>query len=314
MKSTIKLILVLISVAIVVGLVWLFWDSIVPPPPPPPSSSDSIYINKIDTLIDSLSKVSEATFCVDLYKSIKSDIGIYKSNSKFDSIPDKNEKKADNLLQTLDGAYFSKFTAQVFRVFDGSEWENGKLNIISTETVDLKKSRYLDDTGRAKLKEIEEIISKYWWVQRYINDLNAYLDHRSFNINHSKDYLTNAANLESEHLQNAYVNNVTRFHDALRSVPQRAYRKHLNYIKNRVRARFGDYRAGNYSGNTWALKTNDYRDKIYDPIVAEMNSFQAESGIYGSAASSINTDLSTIKSDWDKELRDAMDYFKRTTP
>jgi len=241
-----------------------------------------------------------------LYKDIKADIRSYRLDSKIDS----SEELL--LLKNLDYTYFDKFTVQAFRFFGGSKWDDGKVRFIATETAKLKHSPYLEPGSvvSEKFNEIQAVINTYNEVSAFIENMKAFFDNGTFNLYNSKSYINSAANWEQNGLNNRYVNNITEFHNILRSAPSRAYSKHLNYLRSRVNANIGEYRTGTFSGNNWAQKATDYRDKVFDPIAEEIEQFQnISASLYGISPSS---DLQNIKTSWNSEIMNAIEYFKKS--
>ena len=304
MKSVIKIGFIVLVIA-GLGVLVRSWYRQVPPLPQPPPPPDNPFVCKTENSIDSLSHYSEIAFCNTLYRDIKAEIRSYSRNNKIDSTDEVY------LLKNLDYNYFDKFIFQAFQVFDDSEWDDDKRQIIASEATALKHSPYLESGSvvSKKLDEIQAIIRKYNEVSAFIGELNNYLDYSPFNLDNSRNYVTNAADWERRGFDNRYVNNITKFHNSLHSVPSRAYSKHLNYVKSKVNANRGRYRTGSFSGNNWAQQAADYRDRIFDPIVNELIQFQNTSGtLYGISAVS---DLQNVRAGWNNELFDAIEYFKK---
>jgi len=300
--KTLKISLVIIAIAAVAGYFLWKWVVIPPPPPPPPSVANE-WEKKIRDKIDSLNQHSAAKFCPAFYTEIKNNIPEFEEAGKIDN------KTATDLAKNLDYAYFDKFIAQAFHVFRGSEWQPSDRSFIDTETEKLQKSKFLDPVSNVnkKLIEILDILQTYNKVDSFIQSVDSYVKRGAFSLEKSKAYLFSIQQYKSDGL-GQYVNNCTSLHDALKDLPEKLYTKHLNYVKQSINANRNAYRNTSFSGVNWAQKTNDYKNKIYFPVIAIINELETEKNIYN--VSTINSDLSALKDIWEKELADATEYFK----
>lgn len=303
-----------IVIAVLGGIGYYIWQSLaITEEKPVIIEADNQFVEKIEKEIKTLSEMPTGEFCGDFYKNIQFRIDDWSKQKHFGVNDKENEHWQDVLSRDLYSAYAPKFILQTFVVFSRSDWEISKREFIANEANKLLQSAYLDQSNsvRIKLEEIKTILRKYNEVQSFIFNLNSYLDSSPFEIETSKKWLDDVNNLKRNNLGNTYVNNCSHFHEALNSAPQKAYSKHLNFVRSRASAKSGAYKNSIYTGETWAQKAADYRDKIYDPIMEDITFLQNNANtLYGVSAFS---DLNNVKSRWDNELVNAIQYFKESS-
>lgn len=303
-----------IVIAVVAGIGYYIWDSLaVTEEKTPIEEAEDQFVMEIKKDIKSLGEMPTGEFCGDFYKNTQFKIDDWAKQNFFGENEKENKNWQDILSRDLYSAYAPKFILQAFVIFSRSDWEISKREFITSEANVLLQSPYLDQSNsvRTKLEEIKTIIRKYNEVQSFIYNMNSYLESSPFEIEASKKWLDDVNDLKGNNLGNPYVNNCSHFHEALNSAPQKAYSKHLNFVRSRASAKSGAYKNSIYTGETWAQKAADYRDKIYDPILEDITFLQnSATTFYGVSAYS---DLNSVKSRWDNELVNAIQYFKESS-
>ncbi len=306
-----KIIKILLAVIVLGGIGYFVWQSVANPgekSPPPVISSP--FVDKIREEIDSLSKLTSSDFNGELYRNIQYRIDEWGKRKQFGETEFESDQQQDNLSRDLYAVYVSGFIVKAFVVFRSDEWDSSDRRYLATESNELKKSPYLDVNSkvREKLEEIQAILQQYNRVQNFVDNMNSYLDTSPFNFDTSKNWLAQVKDLKNRALGNKYVYNCKKFNVALNTAPARAYSKHLNSVRSQIFAKSGTYRNGTYSGQNWAQKTADYRDKVYEPVVEEMSFLQSNSDdLYGLSA---YDDLQSLNNRWNRELQDAIEYFQ----
>ena len=247
-----------------------------------PNTTSNKFVNLVKEKIDFLSRKSLNEFCVSYYNEIKNDIEIYTSKNKID------EEWKEYLLKNLEYTYTPIFIKQAYNVYESTYWEYPKRAIIWSEADRLSNSNYIEDKN--ELVRIKSIMIDFWVRYRFIKKSNDFAMTDSinsfdqdFNIDSAKYFIKKANNYYST---NTYVSNVTHLQNQLQNVPLIMYKKHLNYLSNKVRFCKGKY-------STMESYTY-YFNTILQKIYLEIEFFEDNRSIYSVSIETMNTDLESI--------------------
>lgn len=274
----ITLITVVVVAIVALSIFWIF-KRITPPSPP---LQTNIFTEEINTLIDdSLSNMPAGVFCHDLYKSIHDRTNNYYRDTMFSNNVTDNERWRDNLQEKLYETYVVKFIEQANHLFARNIWDKKDRNFIAAEGSTLAASPYLEQGSEIALRldTIDKAIKKYNEIDNFIDDcngfafsdysLNADYPSMSDKINRAESYLSN--------MGNSYVNHCTSLKDNLRGIAETLFRKHADYINNKIALHGNTYRQ--YSTRS------EYIREVYDPLSSQIESF-ASNSTYNSLSSS----------------------------
>ena len=245
------------------------------------SLPENQFNKRIEQKIDSLSKLPNNKFCNDFYQEICYYIGSYHKDkrlgynpvtNKYDSLT--NEQRKSIYTSNLYSAYAEKFISQAFYVFERSEWRYEDLKIIRTEYQTLKKSSLLkeDSPVDKKLTEINNILKKYQEIWDFIlacegfTFLRTGLSNDRFPISDVKTKISQKTSYKNTRLGNEYVNNCSRLHNNLDSIPIFLFRAHVRYLDNKIRYHSNKFRRPRYNSYS------EYIDIMNDPLSIEIGS------------------------------------------
>jgi len=278
---------------------------------PDTSTEVNPFIKRIENEIDSLSKMPVNVFSTDLYYVIQYHIDDGYQNNSFGISENDNSAWKNILSEKLYYTYVQKFIRQAFSYFRRSEWIYPNLIIIRDEILALQKSAYLE-TGSIASKELDDIlnvIKKYEEINNFIQKVNKYLLTGAFNLSSSKSYLVTIQQYLLNNLGNEYVRNCRHFYISFDQLREKIYIKHWNHVVGLFNTSLNKYRTDNYAGDSWAQKASEYRNKVYDPVLEEIERFEVEmENTYRIKRNDMN--VNSLKSRWKQEFNDAMDYFK----
>jgi hypothetical protein len=306
--KTIKIVLIIITLA---AIGYFVYSSIIatPPLPPPPPPLPQECVGQIDAEIESLKKSPMTKFGTEfhtLYVNIQYHISEYGKRGCLDG-------KQDLLAENLYSVYSEKFIEQSFYIFSDTKWEKPHLDFIIKETTELQKSSILKKGSDVykKFDEIQTIIKKYNEINSFIVSTDSYSKQNvpytsignTFPIDEVKEKVAKANRYESNKLDNEYVNNCKSLHTGLLKIPQKMYRKHLDYLKNRV-----SYWSNRYDAY---VSYSDYRSDRGAIINREIDSIESDISIYG--LSSPDKEWDNIKEDWKENEYNAFTYLQNKT-
>lgn len=274
----------------------------------PPKKTDlpkNQYIERIESEIDSLTKMPENKFCHKYYNDVQYRINYYFNEGFLGKNESDNSQWQEILSKNLYSAYAQKFVEQAMYVFSQSEWKKEDLKFIRREVKILKNSSYLGSTGLiTSFDEINTILSKYYEINGFINackefansnyDLENTFPDVSEMIKKSRAYIKN-------NLDNNYVNNCTRLKVGLEAIPKILFDKHINYLTKKINdngARYGEF---NYQSN--------YSKTIYTPLWNQIDALNND--IYGISDSAFRDGYNSVFTLLSRYNSDATNYYYR---
>jgi hypothetical protein len=240
------------------------------------------YTKGIEQQIDSLKKMPESSFCEKFYNEIKFYIEEDFINNRFGNTQLENDQWKKNLSSNLYAAYTDKFIKQAFYVFNGSEWEEKKINFIRAEYKTLqnegKQTNMLEQNSITdiKLNEIQNIFAKYDEITGFINSckafsLSKYTDiNTSFPISDVETKISRSKEYLGNNLENDYVKSCKRLKTNLSEVPMILFKAHVIYLDNKI-----NYFSGKYINCCSSLA--EYNNNVYSIIDDEIGKLYIES-------------------------------------
>ena len=299
----IKIILTVVVIVIIGFFIWKWVAKstkigIIKPP-------TNQFTARIESEIDSLSKITVNEFCKKLVSVIQYDIDDkYKQGLLSENNPNDNNQWKEILSKNLYSAYVPKFIDQTMYVFNRSEWKVEDINFIRSEVQTLQSSTYLDQSSpvASAFNTINAILSKYDEISQFISGCadtsysntsidSTYPDKRE-SINKAKDYLSN-------NLDNSYVNNCNRLRDGLRDVPRQLFLNHVNYLKAKMTINSTAYKSYNTQP--------DYSNTMYAPLKSQIDSLA--NNIYGIDDNLLSTENSSLEKQLSDINSEATSYF-----
>jgi hypothetical protein len=293
----------------VAGLIGFFvWKRIIGVKPPGDVRPETNqFTESIQAELDSLRKTSATVFCKEFYENILYHITDDHQHGYFAETDKDNDQWREIFLKDLFTVYAPKFVSQALYVFNGSEWETGKLNFIRSELKRLQSSSYLDQGSSLddSFKEIRTILAKYDEIAGFIYACNGFsftnyemdalfpLDDMGGKISKAKTYLSNG-------LDNSYVNNCARLHEGLRNIPQKLFDKHVSYLRSKIQQFAGRYKQ--YDVQV------DYSNFIFTPLRDQYDAI--DNDIYGVSTDLFDSEYITLKNLLAADNREAADYFR----
>lgn len=265
------------------------------------------FTEKIEQEIELLKSKPDHTFCKEYYTEVDFHINDFYKQNRFGITRAENDQWKENFDKNLYSAYVEKFVKQVFFIFQRSEWEIEKLQFIQNEIQSLSKSGLLQKGSDVSKKfvEIESILNKYYEIVNIItqNQKISYtgtgLSDR-FPIEEVKKRFEYIKQLRNNHLGNKYVNNCTRLHEGLKTIPVSLFRIHVRYLDQKIDKWSAFY--NNFNSQT------DYANTLYKPIRSEID--QLEENIYQIESHSLRLEYNRLKKKWENDGDNAYRYFR----
>lgn len=182
-----------------------------------------------------------------------------------------NDQQKKNLSRNLYAAYANKFLEQALYVFKNKEWSPADLAFIRTEYKELQDSPYLEsgNSMNSRFGEIKRVFDKYDEINYFISSCNNLSYPRvpsltdNFPIEEVRSKLDRVKAYRNKKLENSYLNNCKRLHSELNAIPQILFRKHVNYLDNKINSWTGMY--GGYNSQ------KAYTENIYMPLKNEID-------------------------------------------
>ena len=289
-----KIILICLPLILIIGAVIYFFSKkpseiIIPNAP-------NSFVTIINNEISQLSKTPNNTFCETKYRLILNEISTYALAGKIDSV------WKENLQKNLDYIYTPIFISQANYVFNNTDWEINKLNVIRSEVNMLTNSKYI--SNKSELSDIKNILTKYDEISSFILQANAFSNisgvsfyGQNFEIDKVKKYIDEANNIK---LNNSLVNRCTRLNIALQEIPSLMYSKNYNYLMNKVQFCKNRYQA--------MQSYDEWYDAILKSIFIEFQNFEDNYAMYSVPSSKPVNDLISLKDQMDEERTNAQDY------
>ncbi|GAP71384.1 hypothetical protein SAMD00024442_11_48 [Candidatus Symbiothrix dinenymphae] len=260
---------------------------------------------KIEQEIEQFSRKPDSKFCKDYYSEVAYHINDFYKQNRFGNNQSENDQWKENLEKNLYSTYSDKFIKQAFTVFRGSEWKSADLKFIQAEKNDLKKSQLLvaGSPVDKEFTKIQTALNKYNEIVGFISsckDLSysgSSLSDR-FPIADVQSKIRYAVSLQQNRLENDFVNNCSRLHDGLKSIPQSLFREHVRYLDNKINNWSGLY--SNYNSQS------DYSNNLYKPLKSEIEALDKDKDIYN--VSNFDSEYKRLSDKWSADNTKAYNY------
>lgn len=295
-----------ISIIVLAVIVIVIINSLVETaPPPPPRPPENNFVKNIQADIDNLSLLPDNQFCKATFKSIAYRINQDYTNQNYGKSEYANFTWKESLMKNLYAAYTGKFIKQAFFVFNHPFWEKSDLNFIREEVKGLKNSTYLEGGSifSDKFTEINSIFDKYDSITAFISDCKgfSFMDMSLTAVFPVSDVQNNLlkATAYDYNTGNSYVNNCSRLHIELKSVPEILFKSHVEYIDALLAHHKFDYQGlSNFT---------QYRNDIFLPLDSILDGLENMQSVYG--VPNFQSQYNRLRSLLDSNSRDAYLYF-----
>ncbi len=266
MKTVKTSLVILFTAAIGAGI--LFWltslkevDKVKAP--------ENLFTGKIQQEIENLNKESVMSFSNVYFNEIQLQINEFYKQGRFSENQIENDQWREILEKRLYSAYSAKFIRQALYVFSKPEWRHAELKIIQADLTKLRSSEFLekDSPVDKDFVKIQEVLNKYYEITRFISSCNVFT-YSGMNLSDRfptadvTEKILHAERLLNNNLENSYINNCTWLHNELKEIPENLFRKHVEYLDNKI--------------DEWSemypnfISQSDYSNNLYLPIIYEI--------------------------------------------